>query len=860
MKSISKILCLGALAMTLVSPNSSMNVNAAEVEGWGDFKIFIDPGHAGKENGGLYGYSEAEKNLRVALSIRDYLKKYTDIPDTSIKLCRETDAESVDLTERTDAANTWGADFYYSIHSDSDGATNSNLFLFGGWNKDGVSIEKTPNGGKKFADLLEPNLCGVMRVPSRGVFYDRCYYMPNETTHANQYPYLHVNRESNMPSMLSEAGFHTLDVQQSRNLNADYKRLEGYAEFHTILEYRGLSYPLHTILTGVVTNTENNVPINGATITIGDKVYTTDSFESLFNQYTKNQDLIHNGFYMFEGLDAGKEYDVVFSAPGFTPLTKKVTILSDVTKTAAENVTFLDAALTSNSPAKVSGVSVDNLAEVDTNEDLVITFSRNMEQTSVESALSISPEATVVKSWDNASTLRLGIKGLSAYTEYTLTIKGDIAKNSQTQQKFDGNGDGTEGGDYVLKFTTMAPDEEAPYVYSTTPELDGEVVYTLRPVIRVEYSEPLVWNDDKYSSAITVVDKDGKSYDGVLKHELINGASVLEYFFKEDLPLDRCFLVTVAGNLPDKAGNLSEKYSFRFLSEYRPQIDKTVIDDLSDIGGWFQPGGSGSSDGLTENGNTLASVSSTSSLATTSCFDMNYSYDENAVGPDGGTASWQIRLYKRLIVAQQFKDITGVLQVYLHGDGSYNLEGFTVRANKAGGGVKVSPLNVIDYRGWKFTYWDLTTPYAEDLSGVDKLTANWWFDSLFSRHHTSYLDANNDYYEPDWVGNIKYDQLCYAHYDKTAVRNAKISDIVISDGVDNIIADNMIITANNDAIEVTANAEIVSLSIFNLAGQQLYAIAPNKTYEKVSVDKLGKGVFIVKATTLAGQSTKKVIL
>ena len=70
----------------------------------------------------------------------------------------------------------------------------------------------------------------------------------------------------------------------------------------------------------------------------------------------------------------------------------------------------------------------------------------------------------------------------------------------------------------------------------------------------------------------------------------------------------------------------------------------------------------------------------------------------------------------------------------------------------------------------------------------------------------------------------------------------------------------MIITANNDAIEVTANAEIVSLSIFNLAGQQLYAIAPNKTYEKVSVDKLGKGVFIVKATTLAGQSTKKVIL
>lgn len=67
-----------------------------------------------------------------------------------------------------------------------------------------------------------------MRVSTRGNIADRCYY-DGSSTHEYQEPYLSVNRRTNMASLLSEAGFHTIAEQQSRNLNDDYKKLEAVA-------------------------------------------------------------------------------------------------------------------------------------------------------------------------------------------------------------------------------------------------------------------------------------------------------------------------------------------------------------------------------------------------------------------------------------------------------------------------------------------------------------------------------------------------------------------------------------------------------------------------------------------------------
>ena len=104
MKNFTHIIKNSLLSFSLCLVGGS-SMFAADVNGWGDFKLYLDPGHAQRENGGLYNYSESEKVLRVAWSIRDYLLKYTDIPAENIKLCRETDNDYIDLTDRVDDAN-----------------------------------------------------------------------------------------------------------------------------------------------------------------------------------------------------------------------------------------------------------------------------------------------------------------------------------------------------------------------------------------------------------------------------------------------------------------------------------------------------------------------------------------------------------------------------------------------------------------------------------------------------------------------------------------------------------------------------------------------------------------------------------
>ncbi|MDE6396592.1 MAG: N-acetylmuramoyl-L-alanine amidase, partial [Muribaculaceae bacterium] len=200
MKKYNYILIAG-MAVTLSSAFAPSTYAADKVTGWGDFKLYIDPGHEGTSNRGLWNYSEAEKVLDVALNIKQMLETTTDMPAENLKLCRYTQADTKGLEERSDEANAWGADFYYSIHSDAGNIANELVTLFGGWKKDGVDIEKTPNGGKRYGEILEPNLSGVMRIPSRGNWYDRCFYQKGVDTHENQFPYLSVNRRSNMPSL-----------------------------------------------------------------------------------------------------------------------------------------------------------------------------------------------------------------------------------------------------------------------------------------------------------------------------------------------------------------------------------------------------------------------------------------------------------------------------------------------------------------------------------------------------------------------------------------------------------------------------------------------------------------------------------
>lgn len=849
MKNFISTIKKGAVIAALFTVAAPCTTYAAETTGWGDFKLFLDPGHSARENRGLWGYSEAQKVFGVSQYIKEYLLKYTDMPVENLKLCRNNEVEIVDLEERSDMANAWGADFFYAIHSDASADKNTTVTLFGGWRKDGVEIEKTPNGGKAFGEILNPNLTGVMRITTRGNWYDRCYYDREPATHGNQFPYLSVNRRTNMASLLSEGGYHTIASQQQLNINKDYKRLEAFAAFQSILKFHNMKNPVQTFLTGIITNSENNVPIDGVTVTVDGKTYTTDTWESTFKDYTNNPDLIHNGFYLFEGLEAGKTVEVTFAAKGFDTIKKTATIKSNPEGQSNDNVTWLDVQMTSNAPAKVATTSVEDPSSVSPVYPIVLTFSRNMDKASVEKAFAIDNDGSVSLTWINDYTLNIDISKLVPLKTYNITIDGSIAKNAQTQQPFDGNGDGVGGDTYKLTITMAEPDVTPAKVVSTDPAINGDVEFTLRPVIRIEYDEILNWNDDKNADCLTLVDKDGKSYAGTLTHTVINDASVLQYYLTEDLPLDKCFKVTVKPGLADMSGNLTDEFNFRFLSEYRGIVSSTTLLPLDNVSGFWAPDGSGSSSGLTQESNSFTNANIGVRLDNPKSAKLKYDFDQAFTG-----GAWQIREYHS---SQNINSTTkdGVLTFWLYGDGSNNTvsAALRVRTGNKNGGIKYN-LKPINYRGWHLVTWDLMNEPYQHFTGSDELGDLWRLDSFFLKHEkTDPADTSVPFQA--WKGEIYFNQFEFTKFDNSAVRKAKLDDIV---GIDDIAssANDIIVATIDNAISVKAASEISYIKIYNAAGVLVASANPNATTAIVYTENLANGLYI--ATVVANGETKTI--
>ncbi|MCM1032252.1 MAG: Ig-like domain-containing protein [Odoribacter sp.] len=774
-------------AMSLVATPA---INAQDKIDWGEFKLFLDPGHSGTENRGLWGYSEAEKTLAVALNIKDFLETYTTAVDgETLQLCRYDQSTIVSLEERSDMANAWGADFYYSIHSDASGSVNSTLLLFGGWRKDGVEIEKTPNGGKAYGEILMPNLSGVMRVPSRGNKYDRCHYDPSPSTHTNQYPYLSVNRRSNMASLLSEGGYHDMAVQQQRNLNDDYKRLEAFAAFQSLMSYRGLELPAQTFVTGMITNSENLQPINGATIKIGEQEYTTDTYESLFNKYSRNPDLIHNGFFFFEGLEAGSTLPVTITAPGYEEWTGEITIKdgSKDGKESADYVTFLDVALTNAMPAVVSSVSAENLEDVSTLNPLTLTFSRNMDRQSVEDAFSISNNGEVELSWTNDYTLDINISKLRPYLTYVITLDGAVAKNSQTGAFIDGDGDGEAGGDYVLRITIAEPDTEAPYVYSTYPAEEGEALYTLRPAIRLEFNEEIQFNGDQHDGVIKVTDSKGNNYTGLLTHDIIAGNSVLHFFPAEDLPSDCAILVEYAGGIPDLSGNLSEEFAFRFLTEYRACTYTETVLALTNTDGMWAPGGSGSTTGIVNDESTISVISQGPAIDNRTSFAINYVFDIYNAGDN-----FLIRDHYPEGMKSQYRNyFDGVVTMWVYGDGSNNGVNLFLRSQPDGIKMRENYMT-LDFRGWNLFVFDLQNSPVASFTGSKNSfegETKWCLDAIAMNHERTDEDDEETPFQ-EWTGTVGFNGITFTRWDDQAERNAAITDVELpGKGIENITTD-----------------------------------------------------------------------
>ncbi|MDR4988537.1 MAG: choice-of-anchor J domain-containing protein [Bacteroidales bacterium] len=718
---------------------------AQEVTGLNDWVLYIDQGHSQQENMGLFNYSEAEKVLRVGLDLREMFIEQTDIE--AVYVARETDDDYITLGGRVDEANTLATDFYYSIHSDAGPPhVNSTLMLYGGWKSNGVLVEKTPEGGAAYGEILDWDLTGAMRIGRRGNYADRVFYQGNVHHHDNQWPFLYVNRVTIMASLLSEAGFHTNPGQQMLNLNREWKTLEALSAFRSFLEWHDLDRPAIGVATGIVRDIESGKALNDVTVTIGDQIYTTDGWESLFNQYSNNPEQLRNGFYFIQDLEPLSTVEVTFEKEGYQPLNVDLFIESNPNGLTEENLSFLDVEMVSFIPPVVLSVApAGELENLIPGTPLVFTFSRKMDMASVEEAFTLSPEAEVSFSWPDAFTLVVSTADLDYLETYNIIIDGSIAKNELTGQYLDGNMDGEEGGDFEIAITMSDLDNEPPLLLEYSPS-ETSPARVLRPIIRLVYDEEII--EESIPDHAIMLHETGTDFpiEGIIHHFVVNDQSVLHFFPTMDLEAGAAYTVDVAEGLSDMFGNETEAFTFQFYILEQQITHTQVIDNFNDgINNWWHPNQAGQTAGIiteltsrTANGEVVNhSVGSTGS--------MKLSY-----GWDPGHGEPYIRLYLPPTASQNNNrfNINHILQVYIFGDGSNNEFRLVIRDgdNQLEGQEWVK----IDWTGWKLVSWDLANEPAFGVFGLGNGVlegANFYMDGFHLRKGTDAHMAGAIYFD-----------------------------------------------------------------------------------------------------------------
>jgi len=637
-------------------------------------------------------------------------------------MSRTNDQEFVDLYDRTIMANSLEATWFHSIHSDAGAPDyNSTLLLWGQYYN---GNEKVPNGGNAMSDIMVDILTRGMRTNTRGSIGDCSFYTWSDWCQRSGGPYLYVNRTSNMPSELSEAGFHTNPRQNQLNMNSEWKKLEAYTFYWSILKFHGIARPPVGIVAGIISDLESRVPINGANVTIGGQTYQTDTYESLFYKYTNDPELLHNGFYFIENLP-NTELDLIVNAPGYYPDVLEVNVIDTF-------FTFQDVKLISSVPPYVRNTTP---SFGDTNftayNNIEIEFSRPMNIASVQKAFRLKPSTPGEFSWsDNDRHLTYITDSLAFLTDYTLTV--DANAKDKYNHIIDDDGDGISGDKFILKFRTGSSDLFPPEIVDVYPAANDTGIY-LQPIISIAYDEQLKdesINDNLFD--VAPIYNTSASVVGDLKHYIVGERSVLNFFPNTLLGPEVRYRTKIDPGFEDILGNTIKSTEIFVFTTAGYEYQTTNIDNFENTNvnnNWWQPQQSGTTTGIiteltsrSENNEYVNLISqSSSSMA------VNYGWDVSA-------QSWIIRVYMGGPTPRGVHfDKSYLLQAYVFGDGSGNKLRFAVDDNLPSEDApyhEVSPWYTLDWIGWKLLTWDMEHDGTGTWIGDGNLDGTLRFDSF----------------------------------------------------------------------------------------------------------------------------------
>lgn len=805
------------LGLLLFSLAASVCVNATDLD---ELKIYINPGHGGHdtsddrnvvvppfEAGDPEGYWESNSNLSKGLQLRDLLESFG--VEVMMSRTTNTSADDRDLYEIGREGNAFGADFFFSIHSNATGtATRANypMMMYHGYTENPDKPEDKVMAGILVKHLLE-NRVTSWSSESERIVGDLDFYPEGHWRHETG---LEVLAGLTVPGMLSEGSFHDYVPETYRLLNDDFCWLEAYHFSKAIMEYFQAS---EKYTTGVVAGTvidshlertdaiyndifyghDRALPLCGATVEL------KDADGNTVDTYTTDE--LFNGVYMFKAVQPGT-YTLTVSHPDYDPYEHEVTV-------TANEVTYLNPEVnhvrdTAPEVVSYSPVWQEGDAAIACNAPVEIVFNWDMDTASVEDNFSITPAVEGDTTWED-SFRKMVFTPKRAYdtsTVYTVTL-GKDAKHP---------GNIALGKDFSFSF--MTDDYNEFVVLASNPEVDGKIHYD-SPVIEFRFNQRP--STTTIRTDIIVKDEDGNDVSYSPRTAKFSSSGDDFGFFQikmtKDFEIGKTYTMNVNGNVQDVNGfHLDAPYSYEF----------TAVDAAAE-GATFTMTESFDGDGVLVNDNagTVGAESSSAARNTstklegTAAYGLAYAFTDY----EGGKAAYSFAAPN----AAGYTNANAIgLKVY--GDLSCN----TLYAVLSDGTAEVRvPMGRLSYLGWK--------DVSVSLAGL--------------------LEAGKTYN----VAGIEIEQTGGQISREGTVYVDKMSVGAAGEaGISKVEAENVSIYPNpaSDRLLANGNESILGMELISLNGQTVASADGNA----LDVSEISSGIYIAKVYTESGFGVERVIV
>lgn len=206
-------------------------------------KIFIDPGHGGREKGNK-GFESFETEANLNLKVSLYLKKFLNEAGAVVFMSRTKDT-TVDLKQRSVLADSSGAQIFISIHHNAPGSAEDF------W----TDYTSTYYHARKNDFEYEPCNRDIARYVQR----DLAYAVRNsggpgsfDGTYSDYMIYpgqgFSVLRETKIPAVLVECAFSTDHFEAGRLNEDEFNQIEAWGIFRGLCRYFKAGIPTITFL------------------------------------------------------------------------------------------------------------------------------------------------------------------------------------------------------------------------------------------------------------------------------------------------------------------------------------------------------------------------------------------------------------------------------------------------------------------------------------------------------------------------------------------------------------------------------------------------------------------------------------